>query len=85
MHTALPPTDMATAPDAAISGGGEFEARPALEAQVGYGLGLREGRGPLTPYAGATLGEGEQRSVRTGATWRLLSDAALSVRGTLRF
>ena len=70
--------------DALSLGGGEFEAQASLEAEVGYGLGLREGRGLLTPYAGLTLGEGAQRTVRTGAKWALSHDAALSLEGEHR-
>ena len=49
---------------------------------AGYGFGLRHGRGVLTPYAGLTLGDGGNRTVRTGARWQLTPDAVVGVEAT---
>ena len=60
----------------------EFEAASRLEMDAGYGFGLRHGRGVLTPYAGLTLGDGGNRTVRTGARWQLTPDAVVGVEAT---
>ena len=65
-----------------LEGGGEFEAGARVVAEMGYGLGLNNGRGVLTPYAGVTLGDGGHRTVRTGARWQLGPDAVLGLEGT---
>ena len=36
----------------------------------------------LTPYAGATLGDGKSRTLRTGARWQLNPDAVLGLEAT---
>ena len=53
----------------------EFEAGRRLEAQVGYGLGGPQGLGLVTPYTGLSLGEGGNRTWRTGARWQLAPEA----------
>ena len=57
--------------------GGEFEAESRIETELGYGVGLRNGFGVVTPFAGMTLGDG--RTMRTGARWQVSRDAALGV------
>ena len=37
---------------------------------AGYGFGLPGNRGVLTPYAGLTLGDGGNRTVRAGTRWQ---------------
>ena len=58
----------------------EDDARLALDA--GYGVGV--GHGVLTPYAGFTLGDAGNRTVRTGARWHIGADAVLGLEGTRR-
>ena len=66
----------------ALGADGEFEADRRLAIDAGYGIGLRHGRGVLTPYAGLTLGDAGARTVRTGARWRLGPDAVLGLETT---
>ena len=47
-----------------------------------YGFGLAHGRGVLTPYAGMTLGDAGNRTVRTGTRWQLGPDTVVSVEAT---
>ena len=56
---------------------GEFDAGQRLEAEAGYGLGLTETRGVLTPYTGLSLATGGSRAYRTGARWTLGRDTAV--------
>ena len=60
----------------------EFEAGSSLQMDVGYGFGLPGNRGVLTPYAGLTLGDGGNRTVRTGTRWQLGPDAVLGLKGS---
>ena len=60
----------------------EFEADSRIAIDAGYGVGLPGNRGVLTPYAGMTLGDGGNRTVRTGARWKLGPDAVLSLEGS---
>ena len=66
----------------ALRADSEFEADSRIAIDAGYGLGLRHGRGVLTPYAGLTLGDAGNHTVRTGARWQLGPDAALSLEGS---
>ena len=66
----------------ALGADGKFEADRRLAIDAGYGIGLRHGRGVLTPYAGLTLGDAGARTVRTGARWRLGPDAVLGLETT---
>ena len=66
----------------ALGTDGEFEADRRLAIDAGYGIGLRHGRGVLTPYAGLTLGDAGARTVRTGARWRLGPGAVLGLETT---
>ena len=61
---------------------GAFEAGQRLEAEVGYGLGLRQTPGVLTPYVGISLADGGQRAWRSGMRWQIVTEAALSLEGT---
>ena len=60
----------------------EFEPTGRLAIDAGYGFGLGPSRGVLTPYAGATLGDGKSRTLRTGARWQLNPDAVLGLEAT---
>ena len=62
--------------------GVEFEPTSRLSAEAGYGLGLARNRGVLTPYAGATFGEGDARTLRLGARWLVGDDVAFTVETT---
>ena len=52
-----------------LVGNAEFEAESRLDAELGYGIGGPHGLGLLTPYAGLTLADGAQRTMRTGLRW----------------
>ena len=58
----------------------ERDARLALDA--GYGVGV--GRGVLTPYAGLTVGDAGNRTVRTGMRWQVAPDVVFGLEGTQR-
>ena len=62
--------------------GSEGSADARLESEIAYGLGFAKGHALVTPYAGATLGEGAARTLRAGTRWTLGEDAALAVEGT---
>ena len=66
----------------ALGSDSEFEAESRLEMDAGYGFGLAHGRGVLTPYAGFTLGDAGNRTVRTGARWQLNPDTVLGLEAT---
>ena len=66
----------------ALGSDSEFEPESRLEMDVGYGFGLAHGRGVLTPYAGFTLGDAGNRTVRTGARWQLNPDTVLGLEAT---
>ena len=59
----------------------EFEAGSRLVIDAGYGIGLTHRRGVLTPYAGFTLGDAGNRTVRTGTRWQLGPDAVVALEG----
>ena len=61
---------------------GAFEAGQRLEAEVGYGLGLRQTPGVLTPFVGLSLADDGQRAWRSGMRWQIVTEAALSLEGT---
>ena len=65
----------------AVGAGGEFEAAGRLEMDAGNGFGLPGNRGVLTPYAGMTLGDAGDQTVRTGARWQISPDAVLGLEG----
>ena len=59
-----------------------LEAEGRLDAELGYGVGLRRAPGVLTPYAGLSLGDGGARTYRAGTRWQLAPEATLSLEGT---
>ena len=63
---------------------GESEAGRRLEAEVGYGLGLTQTRGVLTPYTGLSLANGGNRAYRAGARWTLGRDTAVRLEAARR-
>ena len=60
----------------------EFEVDGRLEIDAGYGVGLTHGRGMLTPYAGMTLRETGNRTMRIGTRWQLNPDTVVNVEAT---
>ena len=66
----------------ALGGDSEFEADSRLVIDAGYGFGLPGNRGMLTPYAGLTLGDAGNRTVRTGTRWQLGPDAVVALEGS---
>ena len=66
----------------ALGADSEFEADSRLELDAGYGFGLPGNRGVLTPYAGMTLGDAGNRTVRGGTRWQLNPDTIVSVEAT---
>ena len=49
---------------------------------AGYGFGLPGNRGVLTPYAGLTLGDAGNPTVRTGTHWQVNPDATFGLEAT---
>ena len=66
----------------ALGADGEFEADARLAIDAGYGLGLRHGRGVLTPYAGLTLGDAGNRTVRARTRWQFGPDVVVGLEAT---
>ena len=62
-----------------LTSGAQFEPTSRVVTHVGYGFGLGEGRGLLTPYTGATFGERGNRTARGGAKWQLGADFAVGI------
>ena len=60
----------------------EFEADSRIAIDAGYGFALPGNRGVLTPYAGLTLGDAGNRTVRTGTRWQVSPDATFGVEAT---
>ena len=60
---------------------GEFEANARLEAEVGYGFGISNTRGLVTPYTGLSLAEEAGKTVRAGARWNLAPGAVMGLEG----
>ena len=64
-----------------VAPGGDFEAKGRLEAELGYGVGLKRNAGLLTPYASLSLGSGA-RTYRAGTRWNLAPDTTLGLEAT---
>ena len=62
-----------------LAGDAVAESGRRIEAEVGYGLGLADRPGVLTPYTGVGLSEGGARAWRLGARLRMGPDFALSL------
>ena len=57
----------------------EFEPDRQIAIDAGYGFGLSDNRGVVTPYAGMTFGDAGARAMRTGARWRLEPDTVVGI------
>ena len=57
-----------------------FEGDARLAVDAGYGVGV--GHGVLTPYAGLTLGDAGNRTVRTGMRCQVTPDAVFGLEAT---
>ncbi len=66
----------------ALGADSEFEADSRIAIDAGYGFGLPDNRGVLTPYAGMTLGDAGARTMRFGTRWQLNPDTVFSVEAT---
>ena len=62
--------------------GGEFEATGRIEAELGYGIGVRGTRGVVTPYTGLSLTEGAGRTLRAGTRWDIGPAAVMGLEWT---
>ena len=60
-----------------LAANAEFEPRPRLDAELGYGVGASHGLGIMTPYAGFTLSGGAHRALRTGVRWNASPSATV--------
>ena len=58
------------------------KAERRLETELGYGIGVPHSRGLVTPYAGLSLGEEGNRTLRTGARWNMAPEATLGLEAT---
>ena len=58
-----------------------FEAESRLNAEVGYGVGAPQGLGVITPYTALTLSDGNSRTWRAGARWKVSDATSLSLEG----
>ena len=61
-----------------------LEPRARLEAELGYGFGLADGPGVVTPYAGFWGAGAGSRTWRTGVRWKILPDASLGLEAVRR-
>lgn len=61
-----------------------FDPERRLEADVGFGLAAFEGHGIATTFAGSTLSESGDRTMRAGVRCAAGPEVALGVEGTRR-
>ena len=66
----------------ALGADSEFEANSRIAIDTGYGFGLPDNLGVLTPYAGMTSGDAGARTMRIGTRWQLSPDTVFSVEAT---
>ena len=62
-----------------LVGSEAFEAKTHLDTEIGYGLGAPQGWGVVTPYAGVTLCDGAQRTLRGGLRWNASQSATMAL------
>ena len=70
------------APSTTLPGESEFDAEARVEAELGYGFGLRQAPGVLTPYAGLSVGAAGGRAWRAGTRWQVAPALALGLEAT---
>ena len=58
---------------------GDFKAEQRLDAKLGYGLGAPHGWGVVTPWAGLSLADGAERTLRTGLRWKAADSATVAL------
>ena len=56
-----------------------FEADRRIDAELGYGVGGPGGLGTLTPYAGLSLTNGAERTIKGGLRWNAAESATLGL------
>ena len=66
----------------ALGADSEFEADSRIAIDAGFGFGLPRNRGVLTPYAGLTLGDAGNRTVRAGTRWQFGPDVVVGLEAT---
>ena len=62
-----------------LVGSETFEAKTHLDTEVGYGIGGPLGMGTLTPYAGLSLADGAERTLRAGLRWKASRSATVAL------
>ena len=62
-----------------LVGSESFEAKTHLDTEIGYGLGAPHRWGVVTPYAGLTLSDGAQRTLRGGLRWNASDNATVAL------
>ena len=62
-----------------LVGAETFEAKTHLDTEIGYGLGAPHQWGVVTPYAGVTLADGGQRTLRGGLRWNASHSATFAL------
>ena len=62
-----------------LGGAGDFKAEQRLDAELGYGLGAPHGWGVVTPWAGLSLADGAERTLRTGLRWKAADSATVAL------
>ena len=59
----------------------DFKAESRLDAELGYRVGAPHGLGVITPYTALTLSDGNNRTWRAGARWKVSDTTGLSLEG----
>ena len=62
-----------------LVGSETFEAKTYLDTEIGYGLAAPHRWGVVTPYAGLTLSDGAQRTLRGGLRWNASDNATVAL------
>ena len=62
-----------------VAHGTDFEAGRRLDAELGYGIAVRDTRGVVTPYARLSLSGEGTRTVRAGTRWTIAHRGALEL------
>ena len=82
-HTGSAAERLWSARDASVlEADSEFEAKTRIAIDAGYGFGLPNAQGVFTPYAGLTLGDAGNSTMRAGTRWQLGPDAVVGLEAT---